>query len=715
MEGIIDPISQLRFSPRKEIQTATASEISPFALSWGISVAWVALLFLTLRGVAYPRIGWITYLSGLFILPFILRGGSALWTSREPSAFVVRRVLCSIPVLLALYLGSGAAFFAATLFVLIQIGVETIFCASFRRWTWAAGREWVFLWSFWVLVGKLCYWETGGFGSFFLSRARVSLATVTLLVALCTALYGQQWRLSVWGKRALFFCLAIAISPLLFRISGWNLDAFGTHWGFFCGSAELVRQGGWLLHNVPSQYGFLNTLLIALGPFDNPFSNLTVFQGGGYFGLALILLWLFTQLFEGIVGGLLSVFLVFVFLFHVPGVVEQALSPLTLPSVGPFRFFGAYLFPLLVFKLCLHCAEEETAKRWLRLGNLLWLFSMFWSFEAAAYGSVAWLPAYGLMLYFRGERVKGLVTKGLLLLSSWVVLVLGISIFYRYRLGVWPDFYAFIEYPLAYTGGFGALVARGDGALWILVALASFHLYSMISFMRDGFWAGLPVAVSTFATFWIVSSYFVSRSHDNNIINLFPIYLSGIILNLLVLRSHAPSEFQHLLRFLVPLVVIPASLYLGNENAMADYLSDWKNLSEQARHLSHLEDYPTPPPEALALLKKSGVDRNDAIAYFGTYLFVWPEDSRSPGTGPQLARFFLPVAPSAQWNILPDGRQTRYFELWFTPERRQRGGYILSPSRPHSGFVARMQEKFRLEYTRCEDGWCLQHYLPAAG
>ncbi|HEX8199161.1 MAG TPA: hypothetical protein VF590_01645, partial [Isosphaeraceae bacterium] len=44
-------------------------------------------------------------------------------------------------------------------------------------------------------------------------------------------------------------------------------DPFAVHhWGVFVGPAELVRQGGWPLWDVPSQYGFLSTLSIAWLP-----------------------------------------------------------------------------------------------------------------------------------------------------------------------------------------------------------------------------------------------------------------------------------------------------------------------------------------------------------------------------------------------------------------------------------------------------------------
>src|SRR5262249_32015835 len=46
-------------------------------------------------------------------------------------------------------------------------------------------------------------------------------------------------------------------------------SAASHHWGVHVGPAELLRQGGWLLWDVPIQYGFLNTLLVAWLPTEN--------------------------------------------------------------------------------------------------------------------------------------------------------------------------------------------------------------------------------------------------------------------------------------------------------------------------------------------------------------------------------------------------------------------------------------------------------------
>jgi hypothetical protein len=47
----------------------------------------------------------------------------------------------------------------------------------------------------------------------------------------------------------------------------------------FVGPAELVRQGGWLLWDVPSHYGFLNTLVVAAVPVQSAWQAMHLVNG----------------------------------------------------------------------------------------------------------------------------------------------------------------------------------------------------------------------------------------------------------------------------------------------------------------------------------------------------------------------------------------------------------------------------------------------------
>jgi hypothetical protein len=65
----------------------------------------------------------------------------------------------------------------------------------------------------------------------------------------------------------IFGLFSIRIEPLTLTSTGMHIPDVGfLHWSVFIGPAEMVRQGGWLLWDVPSQYGFLEYTLIVHFP-----------------------------------------------------------------------------------------------------------------------------------------------------------------------------------------------------------------------------------------------------------------------------------------------------------------------------------------------------------------------------------------------------------------------------------------------------------------
>ncbi len=65
-----------------------------------------------------------------------------------------------------------------------------------------------------------------------------------------------------------------ALATIALLAFGWEKPCDLTawhHWGALVGPAEMVRQGGWLLWDTPSQYGFLCPLALACFPTENAY------------------------------------------------------------------------------------------------------------------------------------------------------------------------------------------------------------------------------------------------------------------------------------------------------------------------------------------------------------------------------------------------------------------------------------------------------------
>jgi hypothetical protein len=101
-----------------------------------------------------------------------------------------------------------------------------------------------------------------------LFAAPVTPAQLIFLVisAICAVTFSRTRQIRTTGNvRILYLAGTLVIAAFLaFRVEN-NIIAY--NYGFFIGPAEVIRQGGWLLWDVPSQYGYLNVLLIALLPF----------------------------------------------------------------------------------------------------------------------------------------------------------------------------------------------------------------------------------------------------------------------------------------------------------------------------------------------------------------------------------------------------------------------------------------------------------------
>ena len=96
------------------------------------------------------------------------------------------------------------------------------------------------------------------------------------------------------GAYAMGHALALWVLALLaFHLEPGAHSIMMHHWKAFVESANMVRAGGWLLWDVPSQYGFLQTWLLAALPGDTVWQNFYVLLGGlqlavGYAVFALL-------------------------------------------------------------------------------------------------------------------------------------------------------------------------------------------------------------------------------------------------------------------------------------------------------------------------------------------------------------------------------------------------------------------------------------------
>jgi len=309
------------------------------------------------------------------------------------------------------------------------------------------------------------------------------------------------------------YSLATTTAPLaMFTL--WH------HWGAYIDPSELVMAGARLLHDIPVQYGAGPTLLIravcgsdcweaaywVVGTATLAYALLIgaiawrAASGGRYRNALLLLLCIVTCMFWNAYPPLVS-------------------SPNITPSTGGLRFLPVVMLAAWV----LFTANRTFALRNVG-GHLLWIFGAVWSPEALFQVTAVWWPIYvfdcTMQQSGQTRRFTCLARAGarLVLLAAGTIL----AVYFTYYLvyGVLPIPRYFIAYML-YPPGPMPINPRGtiwyfafSMALSVCVVWTNWRLSGNATAFRRSLTLQL-MALSTF-------SYYLGRSHDNNLLNLLP-------------------------------------------------------------------------------------------------------------------------------------------------------------------------------------------------
>jgi hypothetical protein len=427
-----------------------------------------------------------------------------------------------------------------------------------------------------------------------------------------------------------------------------------TGWAFYVGPAELVRHGGWLLWDVPSQYGFLSVLAIAWLPLQSAWESMFILNATATLGLALIVYWALRSPRGGILDWTASVLITLAAVFLRAGLFPSFVGPSAFPSVGGYRF----VFCVALLAVLLRIAREADSRllaRWLVAGTVLWLVSLLWAAEAAAYATAIWIPAYLLIIW----RVSRQIPRWRVLLvgAPFVALacLLGAVVaIYELGLGHPPDLHMYLEYAAIYVGGFGALIADPAGpALLFLLCLAILGTLAVRSVQQSG--ATHPRSaylIGAFFAVWATSSYFASRSHPNNAVNLAPVYVVALIGALRLTSGEGFQRARTVLRgVLVPVLACVLIGAFGYLQALPPFIQ-----SPPAAVLSAQSDFWSDAPLS-AFMRSPGIGPGAPVALLDN-----PAITQLPPGGGAGPAYWLPIAPYGEIDLLPSDDRAIYLQ-----------------------------------------------------
>jgi hypothetical protein len=581
----------------------------------------------------------------------------------------------------------------------------------------------VVLTAVWEAVLKIASWTDAT--GWMTQSARTPVLAILVAAASAITIAAVASSSDVESGKGFRFSWVDVIAVVVFVMLGFRTTPIVEfyHWGFWVAPVESIRQGGWLLWDVPSQYGFLSVLLPSLLPTANGWEAIYLFQAGLYVVTAIAIYVSIASLRSGIVPRLLALAFTATAYFFRPRTFPLIIPAQDTPAGGPMRFFWCYAM-LLVIVWKYNRGDRVRDRTFAIVGSTVWLVSVAWSAESAIYTTVAWAAAYTVFLLQRffaartsdsssGNRGRNLAAGFAIPIIAIVVGIAVVTVIYKADNGHSPDWKSYYEYALLFSGGYSALPADPRGAVWYLVVLFIVASAIVVRFLvREPASPKLFVAVGAWGTIWAISSYFVSRSHPVNLLSLVPLLIFSIAILLHLLRSGASDPWSNLLTFVTaPLLAMPILItvsHAGFPNLLFREQSPMSKLTVQV---------PAMDSSLAQLAVTAGIRPSDRVWYVSEGKFMLP---RWPGLDAEgkadINRHPWAAEPFEVIGTLPVARRDLYITR---SQHRQGSGWLIekkSEINPaYSSVLGLIERSFSRTRSLENDKWLVYRYEPVSG
>lgn len=348
------------------------------------------------------------------------------------------------------------------------------------------------------------------------------------------------------------------------------------HYSFYVGPALDVIKGKSLLGDTPSQYGYLSIHFLA---FILNLIGISLAK----FNLINILLFVFNYILAGIIlfklikNKFLAVISSFVFI-TLQTLFSQYSGSLY-PSTGPLRFG----LGLLMLWVILSFPQKIN----LILASIIASVALFWSIETAIYVIPAWLITCLITSYYSENSFKKFFKSILLKFSFFGIstaILFSIIVFKEYfHFQAFPRILDYLEFANIYKGGFGALPIPVYGNYYLLIIIMILGIvtssYLLTQKVKIKF---LPLLVFISIHNVAIFSYFISRSHENNIVNITGFYILQLVIIIKIITKVFKISSEQLKKTIaLPLILFIVLYFIRIFNQTANnYKLINKNFSE---------------------------------------------------------------------------------------------------------------------------------------
>lgn len=452
--------------------------------------------------------------------------------------------------------------------------------------------------------------------------------TVAALLALAAG-FLPRWKSATGdGVRLLPVLSACIVIGLAVGLLTAPFESYDTiylswhHWGAYLAPVEAWRGGGIPYRDFPIQYGLGPTLVLMASCGQDCWRGMygtAILANALYFATLVACAFILTARSH---KGLrwLALLAMFCATFLWTGFPSNFAGPAMTPSVAGLRFL-----PISTLLLHILYAQQHKANRdW--IGHALWLASLFWSPEAAFFATLIWWPTLAL----RDASAAGGWRAALIALVKGAVrgacaLVLGVGVLAS---ALWllsaraitpADFFAYVQHPP------GPLPLNPIGTIWIaLSALA----IGILLLARQGLSDQARPFHACLLALLAAGTYFISRSHDNNILNLFPLLilvLLGIMANLDPIDAFARPFIRSLVHTMLVAMVAFVAMFdftAWSEGAGRAGLLNLGPTRLISRFTPKVDDRPALlPADAVAALHYAQSQQSGAVVLFdGNFL-----------------------------------------------------------------------------------------------
>jgi hypothetical protein len=509
---------------------------------------------------------------------------------------------------------------------------------------------------------------------------------------------GGSWRNRLSSRGLLVSLVALSFFLSLRGDSSAVIPGAHFHWAYFIGPVKMLRSGGTLLWDTPTQYGLGPAILPALLPFSDATIAFAVFQSlimtaTAAAVLVMVFLWSHhpRQFF------VLSVLFLAAFFFADPSLI----GPHPYPSSSAVRFGPSVI---LLASLVI-AARGRVAFRRIQfpLIGFVAALSFIYSAESSVYTLAILAAATGGVFAMprsqeTGKSVAQLWTSFGVSFLTGVVIAAGLVFL---RTGHLPDFRMQYDAAFGYASGFGAVPVQVATPAWLVVLLIGSALSQIL--LRDknarqtGFepvalWAAVGALVG-----W--STYWVGRAVNDNIVALFPlITVVAIVVILISSRTADELTAPHTSASRIPslaavVVLLALAVSVATVGAVKGSRPEMASVYSGVDVAVALTGREMWSPELVAAMDAlSDRQRGLPIAYEG-FMGMMPE--RGPGTSLATWRYdqvWIPSPLALLEEPIPESRRREILER-FVPQGPPEGIFVWDKS---NSFVDRAASWFSL-------------------